>query len=171
MSERLREELKGTPIDDGARARALGVVRAAFVDVEPARRSRRWAPALAVAGCVLALAVLAVAATEPGDAVARWVKDVLGVGREDARPALVRVPGGGRLLVSVPGSAWVVAADGSRRRLGDYAGASWSPHGRFVVAWRGGELRALEPDGTVRWSLSRPGRIATARWSQGRWVH
>jgi dipeptidyl aminopeptidase/acylaminoacyl peptidase len=167
MSERLREELKGTPLDDGARARALGVVRAAFVEVEPARRPRRWAPALAVAGCVLALAVFAVAATEPGDAVARWVKDVLGVGREGAKPALVRVPGGGRLLVSAPGSAWVVAADGSRRRLGDYAGASWSPHGRFVVAWRGGELRALEPDGSVRWSLARPGRIATARWSRG----
>jgi outer membrane protein assembly factor BamB len=167
MSERLRDELKGTPIDDGARARALGVVRAAFVEVEPAHRPRRWAPALAVVGCVLALAVFAVAATEPGDAVARWVKDVLGVGRGDAKPALVRVPGGGRLLVSAPGSAWVVAADGSRRRLGDYAGASWSPHGRFVVAWRGGELRALEPDGSVRWSLSRPGRIATARWSRG----
>jgi WD40 repeat protein len=166
VNERLREELKGAPIDDGARARALGVVRAAFLEVEPARRPRRWAPALAVAGCVLALAVFGVAATEPGDAVARWVKDVLGVGR-DAKPALVRVPGGGRLLVSAPGSAWVVAADGSRRRLGGYAGASWSPHGRFVVAWRGGELRALEPDGSVRWSLSRPGRIATARWSRG----
>jgi hypothetical protein len=165
--QRLRDELRGAPIDEGARARALGVVRAAFLEVEPARRPRRWTPALAVAGCVLALAAVALAATEPGDAVARWVRDVLGVGREDARPALVRVPGGGRLLVTAPGSAWVVAADGSRRRLGDYAGASWSPHGRFVVAWRGGELRALEPDGSVRWSLSRRGRIATARWSAG----
>ena len=165
--QRLRDELKQAPIDDGARARALGVVRAAFLEVEPARRPRRWAPALAVAGCVLALAAVAVAATEPGDAVARWVRDVLGVGRENAKPALVRVPGGGRLLVTAPGSAWVVAADGSRRRLGDYAGASWSPHGRFVVAWRDGELLALEPNGRVRWSLSRPGRIATARWSRG----
>jgi hypothetical protein len=164
---RLRDELKQAPIDDGARARALGVVRAAFLEVEPARRPRRWAPALAIAGCVLALAAVAVAATEPGDAVARWVRDVLGVGRENAKPALVRVPGGGRLLVTAPGSAWVVAADGSRRRLGDYAGASWSPQGRFVVAWRGGELLALEPNGRVRWSLSRPGRIATARWSAG----
>jgi hypothetical protein len=163
----LRDELKQTPIDDGARARALGVVRAAFLEVEPARRPRRSTPVLAVAACVVAIAAVAVAATEPGDAVARWVRDVLGVGRGNARPALVRVPGGGRLLVTAPGSAWVVAADGSRRRLGDYAGASWSPHGRFVVAWRGGELRALEPSGSVRWSLSRPGRIAAARWSAG----
>ena len=55
MNERrLREELRQAPIDDGARARALGVVRAAFVEVEPARRPRRWAPLLAAAACVLA---------------------------------------------------------------------------------------------------------------------
>jgi WD40 repeat protein len=164
---RLGEELKQTPIDDGARARALGVVRAAFLEGEPVQRPRRWAPALTAAVCALAVAFVAVSVTEPGDAVARWVRDVLGVGRENAKPALVRVPGGGRLLVTAKDSAWVVSADGSRRRLGDYAGASWSPHGRFVVAWRGGELRALEPNGSVRWSLSRPGRIATASWSAG----
>jgi WD40-like Beta Propeller Repeat len=164
--QRLRDELQA-PIDDGARARALGVVRAAFLEGEPVRRRRRWAPALTAAVCALAVAVAAVSVTEPGDAVARWVRDVLGVGREDAKPALVRVPGGGRLLVTAPQGAWVVSADGSRRRLGDYAGASWSPHGRFVVAWRGGELFALEPNGSVRWSLARDGRIATARWSRG----
>lgn len=166
--QRLREELRQAPIDDGARARALGVVRAAFLEVEQAPRRRPWAPALAAA-CVLAVAVAGVAVSEPGDAVARWVREVLGVGRDGARPALVRVPGGGRLLVTSEGrrGAWVVSADGSRRRLGDYAGASWSPHGRFVVAWRGGELRALEPSGKVRWSLDRRGRIAAARWSRG----
>jgi hypothetical protein len=165
--ERLREELQQAPIDDGARARALGVVRAAFLDVEPTPRPRRWAPALAVAACVLAVAVVGISVSEPGDAVARWVRDVLGVGRQDARSALVRVPGGGRLLVTTKDSAWVVAADGARRRLGDYDGASWSPHGRFVVAWRDGELLALEPNGRVRWSLARRGRIAVARWSRG----
>jgi WD40 repeat protein len=164
---RLREELRQAPIDDGARARALGVVRAAFLEVEPARRRRSWAPVAAVATCVLALVAIGVTVTEPGDAVARWVREVLGAGRDDARPALVRVPGGGRLLVTGKSGAWVVSADGSRRRLGDYAGASWSPHGRFVVAWRGGELLALEPNGRVRWSLARRGRIAVARWSRG----
>jgi WD40-like Beta Propeller Repeat len=164
--QRLREELQA-PIDDGARARALGVVRAAFLEGEPVRRPRRWAPALTAAVCAMAVAVAAVSVTEPGDAVARWVRDVLGVGRDNAKPALVRVPGGGRLLVTSPQGAWVVSANGSRRRLGDYAGASWSPHGRFVVAWRGGELFALEPNGRVRWSLARRGRVATASWSRG----
>ena len=166
--QRLREELQRAPIDDGARARALGVVRAAFLEGEPVRR-RRWTPVLAAVASVLAIAVIAASVTEPGDAVARWVRDVLGAGRDDARPALVRVPGGGRLLVTSGqgAGAWVVSADGSRRRLGDYEGASWSPHGLFVVAWRGGDLRAVEPGGKVRWSLSRPGRIAAARWSRG----
>ena len=168
-SERaLRDALRQTPIDDGARGRALRVVRASWSEREPVAARRRWAPAAAVAACLLMVAVAIGSATAPGDAVARWVRDVLGRGHESARPALVRVPGGGRLLVTsaeIPASAWVVSADGSRRRLGNYSGASWSPHGRFVVAWRGGELRAVEPNGRVRWSLSRPGPISAARWA------
>jgi WD40 repeat protein len=164
--QQLRDALRQAPIDDGARGRALRVVRAAWAEREPVPRRRRWAPALTVAACLLVVLVAAGSATAPGDAVARWVRDVFGGGgRDDARPALVRVPGGGRLLVTSGGDAWVVSADGSRRRLGDYAGASWSPHGKFVVAWRGGELRAVEPGGRVRWSLSRPGTIAAARWA------
>ena len=164
--DRLRAALRDAPVDDpGARARSLRVVRAAYREAEPARgrrRGRRRVAALALV--VVCAAVAAAAASTPGDAVARWVRDVLGVGRDDARPALVRVPGGGRLLVSSAGGAWAVSADGSRRRLGGYAGASWSPHGRFAVAWRGGELWAVEPGGRVRWSLARPRRISAARW-------
>ena len=44
------------------------------------------------------------------------------------------------------------------QRGSERAGGSWSPHGRFVVAWRGGELLAVEPGGRVRWSLARRGR-------------
>ena len=167
--QRLRDELQQAPIDDGARARALGVVRAAYLEGEPVR-PRRWTPVLTVAALLVAVVVAVGAVSAPGDAVARWVRDVLGVGREDARPALVRVPGGGRLLVTAEGrrgGVWAVSADGSRRRLGDYAGASWSPRGLFVVAWRDGELLALEPGGRVRWSVARPGRIAAARWAPG----
>jgi hypothetical protein len=115
--------------------------------------------------CALAVAVVVASVSAPGDAVARWVREVLGTGRPDARPALVRVPGGGRLLVGSAGSAWVVSPDGSRRRLGDYDGASWSPRGLFAAVWRGGELLAVEPGGAVRWSLARSEPIASARWS------
>jgi hypothetical protein len=179
---RLRDALRKAPLDDGgARARSLRVVQAAAAELEPVRPRRRWLPAVAVVATLIAAGIVVAAASSPGDAVARWVRDVLGVGRDDARPALVRVPGGGRLLVSAgappaatgsvrgsaaerSSSAWVVSPDGSRRRLGPYTGASWSPNGKFAVVWRGGELLAVEPGGTVRWSLERPGRIAVARW-------
>jgi WD40 domain-containing protein len=161
--QRLREALRSVPVED-ARSRALDVVRAAYREAEPVPAPRRRrAPALAVLACLLAAAVVAVSVGSPGDAVARWVRQVFG--NEHARPALVRVPGGGRLLVSSPGGPWVVAPDGSRRRLGAYSGASWSPHGLFVVMWRGGELVVIEPSGQVRWSLARRGTIAAARWA------
>jgi dipeptidyl aminopeptidase/acylaminoacyl peptidase len=92
------------------------------------------------------------------------VRDVLGVGDRDAVHALRSLPGGGRVLAQAGASTWVVSSDGTRRRLGTYAGAAWSPRGRFVVAWRRGTLAALAPDGDVRWSLSRPARISAARW-------
>jgi dipeptidyl aminopeptidase/acylaminoacyl peptidase len=56
-----------------------------------------------------------------------------------------------------------VQRDGSRRRLGDYTDASWSPFGRFVLTTRANELAALEPDGEVRWKLARP-EVQLARW-------
>jgi len=161
--QRLRDELRRVPVDDGARARALRVARAAARETRPARR--RWMPAVALATCALLAVALASAVTGPGDALARWVRDVLGADQPKARPALVHVPGGGRLLVNGAGGTWVVAPDGSRRRIGAYAGASWSPNGRFVVAWRDGELLAVEPGGRVRWSLARPERITAARWN------
>ncbi|HEX5618453.1 MAG TPA: hypothetical protein VFX51_08530 [Solirubrobacteraceae bacterium] len=168
MTEReLREALRAVPADEDARGRALQVACAAYREREPVRPRRRWAPALALAACALAAVLIAASLNAPGDAVARWVRQVLGAGHPDPKPALVRVPGGGRLLVSSADGAWAVAADGSRRRLGDYAGVSWSPRGLFVVGWRGGELVAMEPSGRVHWSLARPGRITAARWAPG----
>jgi hypothetical protein len=162
--ERLREALRDPALDDpAARARALAVVRAAHREREPA--PRRWAPVLVLAACALAAVVVAASVSAPGDAVARWVRQMLGAGEPHARPALVRVPGGGRLLVSSAGAVWAVAPDGSRRRLGNYDGGSWSPRGLYAAVWRGGELLAVEPNGRVHWSLARPGRIRAARWS------
>ena len=159
----LRDKLREAPLSDaGARARALRVVQAATADLEPVRRRRpRFTPVLAAAVVAIALGVAAVGASGP--AVARWVQGVLGTTREP--PALVRVPGGGRLLVTAPGGAWVVSADGSRRRLGRYTGASWSPNGLFAVVWRGGELLAVEPGGKVRWAIERRSRVRAARWA------
>jgi hypothetical protein len=171
MSDReLREALRraGERPDPAARERAWRVVQAAYSGYEPRRSRLRWArPAtLAAVLAVLVGGAVAAAATTRGG-IREVVHDVLGIGEPHARPALVRVPGGGRLLVQAGASSWVVAADGSRRRLGAYDGASWSPRGLFVVAWRGRVLTAVEPSGQPRWSLSRPRPIDAARWSPG----
>jgi hypothetical protein len=165
---KLREALRAAvPPDDDARARAWAVVRAAYAEREPVPRRRGWKPVVAAAVATAVAAVGVAAASAPDSGVGRWVRSALDVaGKPPARPALGAVPGGGTLLVESAGSVWAVATDGGKRRLGAYAGASWSPHGRFVVAWRGRELTAIEPDGRVRWSRSAPRRIRLARWGR-----
>jgi hypothetical protein len=109
---------------------------------------------------------LAAAFSPPGRAVVDAMRRTIGV--ERAAPALFRLPAPGRLLVSGSGGTWVVAADGSKRRLGGWEQASWSPHGLFVVAATSNQLAALEPGtGDVRWSLARPA-IAFPRWGGSR---
>ena len=133
--------------DAAARERARRVVQAAAA--QGAREPRRRRPVRLIAAIVaLVLAAGATAtASAPHSGVGRLVRNVLGI---DAAPraALVHVPGGGRLLVQAGRSTWIVQRDGQRRRLGSYDGASWSPRGLFVVAWRGGVLAAVEPGGT-----------------------
>ena len=95
----LRAALRQTPIDDGARGRALRVARTAWSEREPVPAQRRWAPGLAVAACLLLVVVAVGSAGAPGDAVARWVSEVLGVARQvevlqpqsGQRPAAVEV--------------------------------------------------------------------------------
>jgi hypothetical protein len=151
--------------DGGAHERSWRVVRAAFAaQPAPPPRRRRWAW-LALVAALAPVAVAGVAAAQaPHSDLGRWVRGVLGVGERDARPVLGRVPGGGRLLVQAGASSWVVASDGAKRRLGAYEGTSWSPHGLFVVGWRGRELTALDPGGAVRWSLSPREPVASASW-------
>jgi hypothetical protein len=86
-------------------------------------------------------------------------------GERNAAPALFRLPTPhSRLLVNSAEGAWVVQSDGSKRLLDGYRDASWSPHGLYLAAIHGGELRALEPNGDVHWSIGRPG-VAAPRWS------
>jgi hypothetical protein len=86
------------------------------------------------------------------------------VGVERAQPALFSLPAPGRLLVASDAGVWVVSEDGSRRLLGEYREASWSPFGRFVAVAGANELSALEPDGDVRWTLPRR-NVSSASWA------
>jgi len=155
----LRRLMAATPTDRDAEDRAWAVVRAAYAEHEPVRRRPSMRLGLALAA---ALAVVGAAAfSSPGRAVVNAVRRSIGI--EHAAPALFRLPGPGRLLVSGGSGAWLIAADGSTRRLGDYAQASWSPHALYVVAAAGDRLATLDPTGRIHWLLSRP-QIRFPRW-------
>jgi hypothetical protein len=156
----IRRTLEDVPVDPLAEERAWAVVRVAYRDRVPAPlpRRRRW-PVVAV---VAAAACVAAALSPPGRAVVDAVRRSIGVSH--AAPALFRLPAPGRLLVSGPGGTWVVSADGSKRRLGSYREAAWSPHGLFVVGATRNSLAAIEPaTGRVHWSLARPA-VSLPRW-------
>jgi hypothetical protein len=150
------------PGERDAGERSWEVVREAFAErlPSPRRRDRRLLVALA-AGVV----VLAAALSPPGFAVWGSLRDAVN-GAESAKPALFSLPTPkSRLLVDSAEGAWVVQSDGSKRLLAGYRDASWSPHGKFLAAIHGNELRALEPDGDVHWSLARSGDLRSPRWS------
>jgi hypothetical protein len=158
----VRRELERieVPGEAEARDRAWKVVRAAFEEREPvAPPARRLRP---VAAFAVVLALLAAALSSPGQAVIDELREAVGV--ERAEPALFSLPASGGLLVASDAGVWVVQEDGSKRLLGEYREASWSPFGRFVVAARENELAALEPDGDVRWTLSRRD-VRSPRWT------
>lgn len=146
-------------IPEGAEERAWQVVRAAYGERIPTPRERRvLAPALALAAVV---AVVAAVASPPGRAVLDSIRETVGV--EKAEPALFSLPTQGRLLVESDAGPWVVQANGSKRRLGAWREASWSPFGRFVVVARRNELATMEPNGDVHWTLARHS-VHLPRW-------
>jgi hypothetical protein len=139
------------PNEHEAAERAWRVVHAAYRSREPVTWPRRHARPL-VAGALVAAAVAAVL-SPPGRSVVHSLRKAVGV--ENAQTELFSLPAPGRLVVSGKGGAWIVNADGSRRRLGAYRDAAFSPHGLYIAAARRNELVALDPKGNVRWSLPR----------------
>ena len=143
-----------------AEERAARVVAAAFAESPPRHRPRR--AARPIAAVAVAVALIAAVLSPPGRAFVDHVRRAVGV--DHARPALFTLPAPGRILVTTGGATWVTYADGSRRLLGAYDDASWSPFGRYIAATRPNELVTLDPEGTVRWTLARPG-VRFPRWT------
>ncbi len=151
------------PDEDGAERRGLALVGAAFAERQPEPRQpalRRLAVAFAAVTLLAALLL-----TPAGAAVRDWIDDAFTSGVRNAEPALTDVPGGGRLLVQSASGPWVVQPDGSRRLLGSYGEATWSPRGLYVATTGEHTLSAVQPDGTVRWSLSAPAPVMMPSWS------
>jgi dipeptidyl aminopeptidase/acylaminoacyl peptidase len=165
--ERLDELLRGpVPGEAAARERARVRIAAEYERRPAAARRPHGRVVVALAAAALALAA---ALSPPGDAVADWVRTAVGLRPHTPAGGMPaagdRLPTAGRLLVSSGGSSWIVEANGRRRRLGAWTGASWSPHGRFVIAWHGRRLAALDRRGHVRWSLLSPRPVTEALWS------
>src|SRR5205823_14706248 len=139
------------PGEHEAGERAWTVVRAAYAEREPVAWPRRHTRPLLVAAVVVA--AVAAALSPPGRSVIHSLRKAVGV--QNAEPELFSLPSPGQLLVTSRGGVWIVHGDGSRRRLGAYRAATWSPHGLFVAATRKNELLALDPAGHVRWSIAR----------------
>jgi WD40-like Beta Propeller Repeat len=162
----LREALDEVRVDDEGAAedrawRVVAAAGAAGVDRPARRRRHRWR----AAQVALVAALIALVVSPAGASVRHWVADRIEPGAPRAVPVLSSLPGHGSLLVDSAKGPWVVHPDGSKRLLGDYAEASWSPHGLYAVVTRGHELSAVEPDGIPRWTLTRPGHVALARWN------
>jgi hypothetical protein len=151
------------PGEAEAEERTWAVVASAYAGRDATRARRRTLrPVLALVAVAVAVAALAaVAFTSPGEALITSVRKAIGVA--SARPALFSLPARGNVLAG----GWLVRSDGSARRLGDYTQSSWSPFGHFVVAANRNELAALEPDGSIRWTLARP-HVRFPRWAGGR---
>jgi hypothetical protein len=167
MSDRerlLRESLDRVRVGEEAAAeeRAWRVVAAAGVAgaARPPRRRGRRAVQVA-----FALGLIALVVSPAGASVRNWVADRIEPGAPHAQPFLAALPGDGSLLVDSAQGPWIVHPDGSKRLLGDYAEASWSPHGLYAVVSSGHELAAVEPGGALRWTVTRPGRVGLARWN------
>ena len=139
------------PHEQEAAERAWAVVGGAYRSREPVAWPRRHARPL-VAGALVAAAIAAVL-SPPGRSVVHSLRKAVGV--QHAQTELFSLPARGRLLVSGKGGAWIVNADGSRRRLGAYRDATFSPHGLYIAATKRNELVALDPKGNVRWTLPR----------------
>jgi len=140
------------PGEQGAEERAWEVVRAAYGEREPVSWPRRhWQPLVAAA---VGAAVVAAALSPPGRSVVHSLREAVGV--KQAEQGLFSLPAPGQLLVTSREGAWLVHADGSKRLLGHYRDATFSPHGLFVAGTRANQLVAVDPEGNVRWTLARP---------------
>ena len=158
----LERRLRETQVPGGAEAeeRSWEIVRAAYADrtpVRPTYRARRLALALAAGAALLAIG-LSPAGAKVGD----WVRDV--VGEEDAKPELKTLPAAGEILVESGDGVWIVRDDGSKRLLGDYDEATWSPNGVYVAVTDGERLLAVDPEGEVRWEIEAPADVHDPRW-------
>lgn len=147
------------PDESGAQERSWQAVSAAYRERTRVRHYRSKRRLAVVPALVALVGVLTL--TPAGATVTRLISHALGV--PHATRALISLPAPGRLLVSGPGGTWTVAADGSRRRVGSWRQASWSPHARYIAVAEGDQLAIVNPRGSTQWTLTRQA-VSDPRW-------
>ena len=152
------------PDEDAALERAVALASGELRSRTPLPAGRRIARTLGIAGAIVA-ATAALALTPAGAEVREWMADAIDDEPGTQREALTRLPAGGQVLAVADSGAWLVSGDGSRRRLGDYEEAAFSPSGQYLAAARENELTALTPEGDIRWSVSRPAIVRDPLWA------
>lgn len=167
----LERALREAPLpgEGAARERVRRTVLAAHAATPRHTRPRVAAVVTAIVLAVAGAGVL----TRPGQAVGEWVQRQLKVvkpAKTNPTPAPkpqrgLDLPAPGQLLVASDRGLWIVAGDGSRKRLGDWATGSWSPHAKHIVVASGRTLGAIRPDGTVRWRHEAAAKVGDPRWS------
>lgn len=164
----VRDRLRNQPLpgEAEAAARSWPVVEAAMAEREPgggsrpaARHPRRLAVRIAVVA-VLAAAGLAIALSPAG----AWIGDRFKSEPKETRPAFAALPHGGSVLAISRTGAYAIRPEGGTQRLGAFSEAGWSPHGKHVVGVNAGRLTAVNPLGTVKWTLVRRG-VHNPAWS------
>jgi dipeptidyl aminopeptidase/acylaminoacyl peptidase len=162
----MKVDLERIPIPgaDEAEQRAWQVVSRGYTEYRPQPAHRRRRRPVLIAAVAVGLGALIAAAVSPaGSEIVHSVREAVGL--KTAAPALSGLPAGGQLLVTSTEGPWIVQPDGSKRLLGGYREASWSPHGLYVAVTRTHELLAVDPHGTAHWSLARAGTLSLPRWS------
>lgn len=170
----VRDRLRELPVpgEAEAAARSWPVVEAALAERASDRgrraaaaRPRRAALRLALVAALLA-AGLAAALSPAGAAVGDWIGDRF-ASDDSSAPAFGALPRGGSVLAISRSGAYAISPDGSVQHLGFFSEAGWSPHGEHVVGARGKRLTAVNPLGTIKWTLILPHRLHHPAWSTG----
>jgi hypothetical protein len=158
----VRDRLRDQPLPGEAEAasRSWPLVEAALASRPPSVRRRRTSLRLALVAALLC-AGLATALSPAG----AWIGDRFKSEPKKARPAFAALPKGGSVLALSRTGAYAIRPDGSSQRLGSFSAAGWSPHGLHVVGVEGRRLTAVDPLGTVKWTLARRGRVHNPAWS------
>ena len=167
----VRDRVRNAPLpgEAEAAARSWPVVEAALAERASAGATssgntpRRLAIRLAVVTVLIAI-VLAAILSPAGAAVGDWIGDRFGESHQRETPAFAALPPGGSVLAISRTGAYAIHPNGNTQGLGDFSEAGWSPHGEHVVGVSGRRLIAVDPLGTVKWTLVRRG-VHHPAWS------